>query len=252
MLLAELEIWHSRSIAPTRRVALGHSLLPIDPAPGVGGLLLGAVVAAHIEDLDPDLIVELDQLLDDLERAKRIPQPRLRHRFQVDRIGLARSRHRLYERDGRFEVTFDDHAGAASQILGAVYCTSEMDYQTRKAVIAVLRRSISWRGPIDDSLFSYLSSMAPTRSQSSLALNDPRVWALRTLSFDDDLGLNPGRKDIQRRFRKLLREAHPDHGGIVEEASQRIIDLSDARSILLDLISETASESKAGKVTENG
>ena len=46
MLLAELEIWHSRPITPTRRVALGHLVLPADPAPGFGGVLLGAVVVA--------------------------------------------------------------------------------------------------------------------------------------------------------------------------------------------------------------
>ena len=31
MLLAELEVWHSRPIAPTRRVSLGHLILPVDP-----------------------------------------------------------------------------------------------------------------------------------------------------------------------------------------------------------------------------
>ena len=46
VLLAELEIWHSRPIAPTRRVALGRSLLPVDPPPGFGGILLGGGVLA--------------------------------------------------------------------------------------------------------------------------------------------------------------------------------------------------------------
>ena len=41
MLLAELEVWHSRPVTPTRRVALGHLVLPVDPTPGFGGLLLG-------------------------------------------------------------------------------------------------------------------------------------------------------------------------------------------------------------------
>ena len=42
--LAELEIYHSRPFAPTRRLSLGASNLPVDPAPGPGGILLGAVV----------------------------------------------------------------------------------------------------------------------------------------------------------------------------------------------------------------
>ena len=37
-----------------RRLALGNLVLPVDPAPGFGGLLLGAVVAAHIRDVDDD------------------------------------------------------------------------------------------------------------------------------------------------------------------------------------------------------
>ena len=40
MLLAELQIWHTRPITPTRRIALGHLVLPTDPAPGLGGILL--------------------------------------------------------------------------------------------------------------------------------------------------------------------------------------------------------------------
>ena len=50
--LAELEIWHSRPFTPTRRLALGNVMLPIDPAPGLGGLLLGGVVAAHMAEVD--------------------------------------------------------------------------------------------------------------------------------------------------------------------------------------------------------
>ena len=39
MLLAELEIRHTRANLPTRRVALGLRWLPVDPAPGFGGVL---------------------------------------------------------------------------------------------------------------------------------------------------------------------------------------------------------------------
>ena len=39
MILAELEAYQSRPIAPTRRLALGELNLPCDPAPGFGGIL---------------------------------------------------------------------------------------------------------------------------------------------------------------------------------------------------------------------
>ncbi|MEJ7561563.1 MAG: hypothetical protein WKF45_03455, partial [Ilumatobacteraceae bacterium] len=62
MLLAELEVWHTRPTAPTRRVALGNLVLPADPPPGFGGLLLGAVVAAHVRDVHEDLVPDLHRL----------------------------------------------------------------------------------------------------------------------------------------------------------------------------------------------
>ncbi len=84
MLLAELEVRHSRAVAPTRRVALGSHWLPTDPAPGYGGILLGGIVAGHAHGLSSELLDELVDLLDDLEHGRRIAQPRLRHRFQTD------------------------------------------------------------------------------------------------------------------------------------------------------------------------
>lgn len=205
--------------------------------------MLGAVVAAHAKDLDPDLVAELHTLLRDLEHGRRIAQPRLRHRFQVDRVGLARSRHRLLDRGGRLEASFDDHAGPASQVLGAVYAAGAMSPRARRAVVEVLRRSITWQGPVDDTLFACLSGSRRARSAASLVSRDPLVWALVTLRFAEETALDlevlgtietPSRRDVQRRFRELLRKAHPDHGGGAEDAGRRIIELSDARSILLD------------------
>jgi DnaJ-class molecular chaperone len=43
----------------------------------------------------------------------------------------------------------------------------------------------------------------------------------------------PSKRVVQRRFRSLLREAHPDHGGITDEAANRIAELTEARRILL-------------------
>ena len=106
MLLAELEIFHTRPAVPTRRVALGHLVLPVDPAPGFGGLLLGAVVAQHLAGVDADLVPDIRRLIDEVERGERIVQPRLRHRFQVDRHGLSHSRHRLVGEDDDIEFDF--------------------------------------------------------------------------------------------------------------------------------------------------
>ena len=114
MILAELEVFHSRPIAPTRRVALGRANLPVTPAPGFGGLLLGGIVAGHIDELDPDLFDDLHRLTLQLQEGLRVPQPRLRHRFQQDRIGLTRSVHRLVGHGE--DITFEFEAKGAAAL----------------------------------------------------------------------------------------------------------------------------------------
>lgn len=231
MLLAELEIWHSRPVAPTRRVALGRRLLPADPPPGFGGLLLGGIVAASIEALDPELTPELEQLIADLGAGRRIPQPRLRHRFQVDRIGLARTTHRLVGHGDSLEFDLGGQGSAAAQILGAVYAAGAVDQLHRPGVMEAVRRAVVWRGPVGPSLVAHLSGSAGPRSWSAAALAHPRRWALTVLGFGE--GPVPARGDVQRRFRDLVRSAHPDHGAADEGAAQRISELSEARRILL-------------------
>ena len=73
--LAEIEIFHSRSVAPTRRVALGHRELPVDPEPGFGGVLLAGIVAQFSPDLDADLYDDLLVLMRQVERGQRILRP---------------------------------------------------------------------------------------------------------------------------------------------------------------------------------
>lgn len=231
MLLAELEIWHSRPIAPTRRVALGRRLLPTDPPPGFGGLLLGGVVAAHLEDLEPELTGDLERLIDDLAAGRRVAQPGLRHRFQVDRIGLARSHHQLFGRGDGVEFDFDAQGSAAAQILGAVYAAGSIDLVHRQGVMELLRRALRWTGPVGPSLVAHLSGVRGSGSWSGEAFVHPQSWALTVLGFGG--GSVPERDDVQQRFRVLVRSAHPDHGGARDGAAQRISELSEARRILL-------------------
>ena len=64
VVLAELQIWHTRPATPTRRLALGHLVLPTDPAPGLGGLLLAAVVAAYLPGVPEELWTDVERLID--------------------------------------------------------------------------------------------------------------------------------------------------------------------------------------------
>lgn len=231
MLLAELEIRHTRAKLPTRRVALGLRWLPVDPAPGFGGVLLAGVTAARAFELDADERKDLDRLIDDLEHGRRIAQPRLRHRFQRDVVGLDRSRHKLMGDGELLWFDLDVHGAPVPQLLGAVYAAGAItNVATRREVFRVVRRATHWRGPVGATFVSWLASDEAATRAWRVHPSDER-WALRTLGFDADDA--PDRDVVLRRFRDLVRLAHPDHGAAVEGAGQRILELTEARRILL-------------------
>jgi hypothetical protein len=228
MLLAELEVWHSRPTTPTRRIALGHLVLPVEPSPGFGGLLLGAVIAKHLPDVDDELIPDIHRLLAQVERGDRVTQPRLRHRYQVDRHGLAVSVHRLQGHGDNVRFDLHTQGSPLAQVLGAVYALERMDEQARRHLVPVLHRAMRWRGAIGP---SFVANLAGNASTSLAAMADPRAWALELLGFP--LGTTKlSKKDITTRYREGLRHAHPDHGGDEAAASKAIHDLGEARKIL--------------------
>jgi hypothetical protein len=235
VLLAELEVFHSRPIAPTRRVALGRTHLPVSPAPGFGGILLGGIVAAHMDELDPELFDDLHRLTHQLQEGHRIPQPRLRHRFQTDRIGLTRSAHRLVGEGEDLAFEFEVKGAAAQHILAAVYAAGQLPLVARGLVMETIRRSMRWSGALDRGFVAHVTGLDRSRSWSTQAFHDPVQWAMDVLGLLDveqSLAV-PRRAEVQQRFRDLLREAHPDHGGAIEGAAHRIAELSEARRILL-------------------
>jgi len=231
VLLAELEIRHTRAVAPTRRIALGSQWLPTDPAPGAGGVLLGGIVAAYVDDLGPELRDELVDLLDDLENGHRVAQPRLRHRLQTDVVGLDRSRHKLVGNGEQMHFELDGHGLAVPQLLGAVYAAGRIHSAIRPAVFAALRKALRWDGEVDAALISHLNDVTSASPRSWRLFPTDERWALQVLGFGPDT--SPARTEVMRRFRNLIRESHPDHGARTEGAGQRILELTEARRILL-------------------
>lgn len=235
MILAELEVFHSRPIAPTRRVALGSSQLPTSPAPGFGGILLAGIVAGHIGALDPELFDDLHRLTLQLQEGQRIPQPRLRHRFQEDRVGLTRSVHRIVGTGEDLGFELADKGAPAQHILAAVYAAGQLPLVARGRVMDSIRTAMRWTGALDRGFVAQVTGLDRSRQWSARAFHDPVQWAIDILGLADvrDALAVPGRADVQRRFRDLLREAHPDHGGAGDDAAHRIAELSEARRILL-------------------
>ena len=232
MLLAELDVFHSRPIAPTRRVAIGRRLLPCDPTPGFGGLLIGSICARFAPEVPTELLPDVLALTRELEQGRRIPQPRLRYRFQRDRVGLTRSVQRLFGEGEELRLSFDGTRATPGQlVLGAVYAAGSVPLASRAGVLRTARLGLAWRGDFGPALFAHLSGRR-SASLSARALQDPVGWALEVLGFDR-AAKAPARKAVQRGFRDALRDAHPDHGGAEASAASRIADLTEARRILL-------------------
>lgn len=228
-LLAELEVWHSRPIAPTRRVALGFSTLPCDPAPGFGGILLAGVVAANAHALDEDLQDEVALLCRDLDLGRSIKQPRLRHRFQVDRIGLTRSVHRLVGDGERIAFDFAKDVPPLPQILAAVYAAGQLQPGPRHEILELIARAASWAGGHGPELVRFITGQQGAAGALVGVVGDPLVWARDVLGLEAE----PSRKEVVRAFRELVVAAHPDHGGADVDAAARIDELTRAREILL-------------------
>ncbi|MCX6509615.1 MAG: J domain-containing protein [Actinobacteria bacterium] len=232
MALAELEIFCSRPHAPTRRVALGQSHLPCEPTPGFGGVLLGGVVARFVAEIDEELIPDVKALTHELETGRRVPQPRLRFRLQVDTVGLDAVSHRLVGNGDVLAFEFDDRGAPEQQILGAVYAAAALTPSLRRPIMTIIRRAITWGGPIGPELIASLSGFRGAVLGSRRAVGDPVQWALSCLGLPIATSA-PSPKDVQRNYRERLREVHPDHGAEVEGAAQRIAELSEARRILI-------------------
>ena len=233
MLLAELEIRHSRPVAPTRRVALGLTVLPCDPGPGWGGVLLAGLVSVSVNGLDPEDLDDLYDLIDDLEAGRRIAQPRLRHRFQKDVVGLDRSRHSLIGEGERVYFEFDSHGLPAVNLLGAVYAAGGLDAKIRPPVFRSIRKGVMWDRPLGDMFVAHVLENDEAFSRWRALPTDTR-WALKVFGFA--INEAPSRDDVQVRFRELIRLAHPDHGGSVDGAGTRMVELTQARKILLPMV----------------
>ena len=234
LVVAELEICHSRPIAPTRRVALGLRDLPVDPAPGAGGVLLAGIVAHNAPNVAPELREDLVSVMDTLAAGGRVAQPRVRHRYQTDRVGLTVSPQRLVSEGGTLAFDLEDSLARPVQLtLGAVYAAASLPAPARTAVFEAIQSSLVWGRPVDNTFISWLMDGAGASLDDLRSWNDPVSWALEILQIDGKADETPPKRLVQRRFRTLLREAHPDHGGMSDAAASRIAELTEARRILL-------------------
>lgn len=249
MLLAELLVRHSRRHMPTRRVALDGAYLPTS-GPAHGAALLAAVVAANLPGIDEEQRELLPRLIDEATGELSIPRIALRHRLQHDTHGLDRSRHRLLGDDGLLVVELDVHGAPAPQVLGAVLAAAALPASGRGVAIRAIRSVVDGRWPGLDPdvvlrtvwgrneappLPGVRARLAGGPPEEDLwrGVQPDQRWAMEVLGLRS--GVEIERDDVNRRFRRLLRDAHPDHGGAKAAAAGRIAELTEARAILLGI-----------------
>jgi hypothetical protein len=251
VLLAELNVRHSRRHQPTRRVALGDTYLPTSAA-AFGAVLLAAVVAEHLDDLDEDQRELLPRLLRDARQGLGVPRIALRYRLQTDTHGLDRSRHRIVseslgsnDRPASLVLEFDEHAAGAPQLIGAVMAAAALPSTARRvalrAVEAAVTRPLLPEGLVVRRLAEGVPGLQPFAPPTGAVEADgeslwrgvpaERRWAMEVLGLR--AGMELARTDVQARFRRLVRLAHPDHGATRDGAAERLAELREARELLL-------------------
>lgn len=215
-------------------MALGLRNLPVDPAPGAGGVLLAGIVAHNAPLVEPELREDLVTVLDTLAAGGRVTQPVVRHRFQTDRVGLTLSAQRLVSVDGSLEFDFEDSLGRPVQLaLGALYAAASLPATIRVPIFDAIKSALVWGLDVDSRFISYVMGGRTADLVDLRAWNDPVAWAMEILEIEGDPADGANKRVVQRKFRSLLRQAHPDHGGEDEAAASRIAELSEARRILL-------------------
>jgi hypothetical protein len=268
VLLAELNVRHTRRHMPTRRVAVEHLYLPTS-GPAYGGILLGAVVSQHMGALDEEQLDALGRLVATAKRgALSVPRIALRYRLQTDTHGLELSRHRILGADpfqGRNVpvLELDCHGRAAPQVIGAVMAAAELPPSGRQVAFRFVEQAILMPGAMPKGFEIHrrhealpgARPMAPGAGPRSGSFDDggdrgawtgvpaDRRWAMEVLGFTHATEVD--RTDVQRRFRRLVRLAHPDHGAEHDGAAERMSELTEARELLLGMIA-SADASTAG------
>jgi hypothetical protein len=260
MILAELNVRHTRRHMPTRRVALDEGYLPTS-GPAYGAVLLGAVVAEFVDGLDEDQRDLLPKFIGDARTGVlSVPRIAIRYRLQTDTHGLDRSRHRIVG-EGAFDgigtrpevvLELDTHGRSAPQVLGAVMAAAALPPSGARVAFRAIESALGRPGALPEGLTvrrldlgvpgARPTAAAPGGGRNADAdapesvdewrgVPAERRWAMEVLGLKS--GMLIERDEVQRRFRRLIRAAHPDHGGAPIGAAERIAELTEARELLL-------------------
>jgi hypothetical protein len=220
-------------------------------------VLLGAVVAEHLPDLDDEQAELLPRLVFDARDGLSVPRIALRYRLQTDTHGLDRSRHRIVSDTGRLVLELDRHSRPDPQVLGAVMAAATLPPGARSVAFRSIDQAIKRPGVLPEGLevrrlLLGIPGAGPPLPGTTYVGGDgaemwagvpaDRRWAMEVLGLRADVELE--RTDVQARFRRLVRLAHPDHGAAGQGAAERLSELAEARTVLLDVLNAEAPDSE--------
>jgi len=149
------------------------------------------------------------------------------------------------------------HGWPAPQVLGAVMAASALPEEARRQALRAIDAAVARPGAPPEGLIArrllegvpglrpYAPGAGPApgaavngETDTWRGIPSERRWAMEVLGLRATTALD--REDVQRRFRRLLRLAHPDHGGEHVGAAERIAELTEARELLLAVIQSSA------------
>jgi len=158
--------------------------------------------------------------------------------------------------EGKIVVELDIHGAPTPQVLGAVMGAAALHASGRGIALDAIRQVVDgrWSGLAPDveirvvaeALFNGIRPPLATAGQWNheappeellwQGVGPDQRWAMEVLGLR--AGMDFEREDVSRRFRRLLRDAHPDSGGVTDGAATRIAELTEARSILMALVND--------------
>jgi hypothetical protein len=179
----------------------------------------------------------------------------MRYRLQTDTHGLDRSRHRIVSEGSRVVLELDRHGRPDPQVIGAVMAAGALPPSARSVAFRAIKEALRHPGRLPAGievrrLLMGIPGAPPPPAGMWTADADGYVWsgvsteerwAMEVLGLQGGVTLD--RADVQARFRRLVRLAHPDHGAEDLGAAERMAELTEARTVLLDRIASADAES---------
>jgi hypothetical protein len=108
-------------------------------------------------------------------------------------------------------------------VLAVVYSAAELGDNCERA-LRTISAALQWRGPVDASFLDAIDG-------HDGVVGDSIAWAQSVFGFEAESEFDE--REVRRRFRELVAMAHPDVGGCSDVAAGRIIELTEARRLLV-------------------